>query len=191
MDIDRVQIVTDSLYVFNNQRMPSTWRRNGWKTSAGRPVENSDLWKRFLALRPMCKLRTDIIWRKGKKSPILKAVDRAAKDAGKAPTEPDRGFRQGKVGRSKISGGASSLYPAVGQEGIIRIYRSALLRKTDHKVYFDVFDALRNIFVEKRTAYASAAIAPELHRGHTYGVRFNSDPKYPQIVEVFGELPTP
>jgi ribonuclease HI len=191
MDIDRVQIVTDSLYVFNNQRMPSTWRRNGWKTSAGRPVESSDLWKRFLTLRPACKVRTDIIWRKGKKSPILKAVDRAAKNAGKAPTKPDRGFRQGKVARSKITGGASSLYPAKGQEGIVHIYRSALLRKTDHKIYFDVFDAGAQVYAEKCTAYVSVDIVGELHRGHTYRVRFNSDPKYPQIVEVFGELPTP
>jgi ribonuclease HI len=191
MDIDRVQIVTDSLYIFNNQKMPAAWRRNGWKTNAGRPVENSDLWKRFLTLRTARKVRTDIIWRKGKKSPILKSVDRAAKDAGKAPTKPDRGFRQGKVGRSKISGGASSPYPAKGQEGIVRIYRSALLRKTDHKVYFDVFDVQSNKFVDKCTAYAPAAIAAELHRGHTYQVRFNSDPEYPQIVEIFGVLPTP
>ena len=190
MDIDRVQIVTDSLYLFNNQRMPSAWRRNGWKTNTGRPVENSDLWKRFLTLRPMCKVRTDIIWRKGKKSPILKSVDRAAKDAGKQPTKPDRGFRQGKIGRSKISGGTSSPYPAAGQDGIVRIYRSALLRKTDHKVYFDVFDAGAQVFVGKCTAYVSAAIATELHRGHTYRVRFNCDPKYPQIVDVFGEFST-
>jgi ribonuclease HI len=188
LGVDRVQIVTDSLYVFNSQRMPLTWRRNGWKTNAGRPVENSDLWKRFLTLRPACKVRTDIIWRKGKKSQILKSVDRAAKNAGKAPTKPDRGFRQGKVGRSKITGGASSLYPAKGQDGVIRIYRSALLRKTEHKAYFDVFDEGNQIFVEKCTAYPSAAIAEELHRGHSYRVRFNSDLKHPQIVEILEEI---
>jgi ribonuclease HI len=189
--VQRVQIVTDSRYVFDNQTMASRWRKNGWRTASDRPIENSDLWKRFLSVRQQAKTRTDIIWRKGKKSLILKSVDRAAKEAGKQPTKPDRGFRQGKVGRSKISGGASSLYPARGQEGIVRIYRSALIRKTDHKVYFDVFDAQLDTFVEKSTAYVSAGIAAELHRGHTYRVRFNSDPKYPQIVEIFGESSTP
>jgi ribonuclease HI len=183
--VQRVQIVTDSRYVHDNQKMATQWRRNGWRTDSNRPVENSDLWKRFLSVRPSCKVRTDIIWRKGKKSPILKSVDRAAKDAGKSPTKADRGFRSGKLGRSKVNGGASSLFPANGQEEVIRIYKSALLRKSDHKVYFDVFDARAGKFLEKRTAYVSLAIMSELHRGHSYRVKFNADVKYPQIAEVF------
>ena len=128
---------------------------------------------------------------KGKKSPILKAVDRAAKNAGKAPTKPDRGFRQGKVAKIEDHRRGVFSYPAKGQEGIVHIYRSALLRKTDHKVYFDVFDAGAQVYAEKCIAYVSVDIVGELHRGHTYRVWFNADPKYPQIVEVFGELPTP
>jgi len=188
MDIGRVQIVTDSLYVFNNQTMPSTWRRNGWRTNAGRPVDNSDLWRRFLALRPMCKVRTDIIWRKGKKSPILKSVDKSAKAAGKSPTKKDRGFRTGKIGRSTLVGGSSSLFPARGQEQIIRIYRSSLIRKTDHRVYFDVFDEPSGHYREKCRAYVSATFIDQLHRGHSYRVKFNADAKNPMIVAILEDL---
>jgi ribonuclease HI len=186
--VNRVLVVTDSQYVYDGQTMARLWRSNGWKNKSDRPIENPDLWKKFLSVRLRIKVRTEIIWKKGKKTAILKAVDRAAKDAGRLPTKPDRGFRPGKVGRSKIVGGASSLYPAKGQEGVVRIYRSAVIRKTGHKVYFDVFDVLVGEFIEKCNAYASPEIAAELHRGHTYRVSFNADPKYPQITRVIEDL---
>jgi ribonuclease HI len=184
LGVQRVQIVTDSRYVCDNQKFAHYWRRNGWTTNANRPVENSDLWKKFLSVRPLARIRTDILWRKGKKSPILKSVDRAAKEAGKSPSKPDRGFRSGKIGRSKVKGGASSLFPAKGQEEVIHIYKSALLRKTDHKVYFNVLDGRSGEFVYKHTAYVSAPFIEELHRGHSYRVSFNFDSNYPQIIQI-------
>ena len=63
-EVQRVIIVTDSQYVSNNHRYASAWRRNGWKNSAGRPVENKDLWKGFLSLRASSRVRTDIVWQK-------------------------------------------------------------------------------------------------------------------------------
>jgi ribonuclease HI len=188
LGVERVQIVTDSLYVFDNQGRAIFWRKNAWKTFSGKPIENSDLWKRFLSVRAAAKVRTEIVWQKGKKSPILKSVDRAAKDAGKSPTRPDRGYRSGKVGRSKVKGGASTPFPANGQQARIHIYRSALIRKADHKVYFDVFDEQVASYVQKCTAYVSLALIAELHRGHSYRVRFNTEPKYPQIVEIIEHL---
>ncbi len=188
MDIERVQIVTDSLYVFENQRMPVNWRKNGWKTNVGRPIDNSDLWKRFLTLRSRCKVRTDIIWRKGKKSPILKSVDKSAKAAGRAPTKRDRGFRTGKIGRSKLLGGSSSLFPANGQEQVIHIYRSSLIGKTGHRVYFDVFDGPSGQYREKCRAYLAEGLVDELHRGHSYRVKFNADPRNPVIIGIVEEL---
>ena len=188
MGVERVQIVTDSLYVHDNQHMPSAWRKNGWKTNSGRAVENPDLWKRFLSLGPLCTVRVDIIWQKGKKSVILKVVDKGAKAAGKAPTKHDRGFRQGKVSRSKIKVGASSLFPANGQEKVIRIYRSALVGKTSDKVYFDVFDEIALDFREKCRASVVPGLIDDLHRGHAYRVRFNSDERNPQIVAIIEEV---
>src|ERR1700722_1289198 len=188
MEVSRVQIVTDSLYVFDNQMMPAVWRRNGWKTNAGRFVDNADLWKRLLTLRPLCKVRTEIIWQKGKRSPILKSVDKAAKAAGQSPTKHDRGFRPGKIGRSKLTGGSSKLFPAKGQQQIIRVYKSSLIRKTGHRIHFDVLDEASGQFREKCRAYVDAGLINELHRGHTYRVVFNSTPLNPMVISIVEEV---
>jgi ribonuclease HI len=44
----RVCLVTDSTYVKQGvtQWMPQ-WKRRGWKTAAGKPVKNVDLWERL------------------------------------------------------------------------------------------------------------------------------------------------
>jgi ribonuclease HI len=186
--VQRVQIITDSIYVANGYKSAPHWRANGWKTLAGRPIENFDLWKKFLSVQGRWKVRTDIIWRKGKKTPILKAVDRAAKAAGKVPSKIDRGFRSGKVGRSNVAGGSSSLYPAMGQEQTIRIYRSALIRKTEHKIYFDVYDDDSRTFREKCTAYVPPLLIGELHRGYCCRVQFGFDPRYPMLTAIVGDL---
>jgi len=138
LSVQRVLIVTDSLHVFDNFKRTPTWRTNKWVNAAGRPLENSDIWKRFLTVRRNVKVRTDIVWEKGKKSPTLKMVDRAAKAAGKTPQSFGRGFRGGKVARSKVTGGASCMYVPCGRNETIRIYRSGLIRKTGHKLTFDL-----------------------------------------------------
>jgi hypothetical protein len=38
--------------------------------------------------------------------------------------------------------------------------------------------------VESCYAFATTALAAELHRQHGYRVRFNENPKYPQILEL-------
>jgi hypothetical protein len=40
-------------------------------------------------------------------------------------------------------------------------------------------------------AFASPALAAELHRQHGYRVRFNDEPKYPQILENLEEVEIP
>ncbi len=46
-----VQIVTDSQYVKNGMtQWIANWKRNGWKTAAGKPVKNADLWQQLDAL---------------------------------------------------------------------------------------------------------------------------------------------
>ena len=189
--VQRVIIITDSLYAFDNFNRAPGWRSNGWRNSSGRPVENSDLWKRLLAVRQRTRLRTDLQWRKGKKSPILKAVDRLAKEAARNPQELDRGFRGGKMARSKIRGGAPSLYPARGQFPVIRVYRSSLIRKTGHKITFEVVHPETDAYELKCFAYADAVVAAQLHRQHCYRVRFNADPKNPLIEELVAEVACP
>jgi ribonuclease HI len=187
--VQRVLIVTDSLYVYDNHNRVAAWRANKWLNFAGRPIENSDLWKRFLSARQNVRVRTELIWKKGKKSPILKLVDRAAKNAGKSPQSFDRGFRGGKVAKSKVTGGSSSMYVANGQNETIRIYRSGMIRKTAHKITFDLFDKVAGSYIEKCHAYVCADIAGQLHRQHCYRVRFNRDPRHPMIEALIEELP--
>ena len=46
----RVQLHTDSTYVLNGiTKWITGWQRNGWQTSAKKPVKNADLWQRLAA----------------------------------------------------------------------------------------------------------------------------------------------
>lgn len=55
----RVRLVTDSTYVRDGvTRWMRTWKSNGWKTSAKKPVKNEDLWKRLDA----AAARHEIAW---------------------------------------------------------------------------------------------------------------------------------
>ena len=43
-----VRVYTDSKYVQNGiTKWVISWRKNGWRTKAGQPVKNVDLWKRL------------------------------------------------------------------------------------------------------------------------------------------------
>ena len=180
LGIQRVQLITDSSYVFNNHKSAITWRRQRWCDRLGRPIDNPDLWKRYIAVASNVSIRVDVLWTKGKKSPILKMVDRAAKEAGKSPLRVDRGFRGGKVGRSKVKGGSSSLFEASGQIATIHVYRSQTIRKEHHRIFFDLFDPDCGQFNRKCRAYVVGALKGDLHRHHCYRVKFNDEPRYPQ-----------
>lgn len=55
----RITVVTDSAYVKNGiQGWIEGWKRNGWRTSAKKPVKNADLWERLDAARS----RHDVTW---------------------------------------------------------------------------------------------------------------------------------
>jgi ribonuclease HI len=189
LGVQRVQLITDSKYVSEHHKRPTTWRKQKWCNREGRPIGNADLWKRYIAVSSKVSVRVDLHWVKGKGTSILKTVDRAAKEAGKLPSEIDRGFRSGKVGRSKVKGGSSSLYVASGQSVTIHIYRSQLIGKTHHRVFFDVFDPKNGVFTHKCRAYVPAALIGDLHRHHCYFVRFNEEPGYPVIVQIVTESP--
>ena len=186
--VSRVQIVTDSQYVFDNKGRAGSWRHNGWRNRHEREIENSDLWKRYLSAMSSVAVRLDIMWHKGKKSPVLKYVDRTAKAAALNPTERDYDYRTGKVGRSMSKGGGSAmLYPAQGQAATIRVFLTTIVRR-DEKVKFDLLDETTGEFVAKHVAYAAPQVAGQLHRGHTYRVRFNAVLRNPIIEEIEAEL---
>jgi ribonuclease HI len=48
----RVQLHTDSAYLLNGiTKWITAWERNGWRTSARKPVKNEDLWRRLIEAR--------------------------------------------------------------------------------------------------------------------------------------------
>ena len=186
--VSRVQIVTDSKYVNDYWRMAEYWRSQGWRNSSNRPIKNDDLWKELLSIRGKLRVRTDIEWTLGKKAPILRSVDKSAKSAAKQPTETDRGYRPGKIGRTKNQVfGAAALFPATGQQATVRIYHTALAGRSENEIKFQLFSDSRGDFFDKFVAYTQPEIGASLHRQHAYVVQFNNDPKYPIITAILEE----
>ena len=160
LGVERVQIVTDSKYVHDCLFLTDRWRKNGWRNLDGKPVENRDLWKRLLSVHSKVTVRTELKWMAGKKSLILKSVDKAAKTAACQPWKTDRGFKGGKVGRSKAGSiGSALMFPANGQEVLIRIYRNKPVGPADHKIFFTLYSEQSGDFTEKAYAFASPEVA--------------------------------
>ena len=84
-----ITIVTDSTYVKNGvTSWIHGWKRNGWKTSAKKPVKNDDLWKRL----DEAQSRHDVTWEwvKGHAGhPENERADELARE-GMAPFKPSR-----------------------------------------------------------------------------------------------------
>jgi hypothetical protein len=74
---------------------------------------------------------------------------------------------------------------------VIRPYKKTLAGKSENKVRFDVFLEDSGAYSQSCYAFASPALAAELHRQHGYRVRFNDSPNYPQIVEIIEEVAIP
>lgn len=51
-EFDKFEILMDSAYVYNSvvQGWVDRWSANGWKTKAGKPVVNVDIWKKLYLL---------------------------------------------------------------------------------------------------------------------------------------------
>lgn len=59
-----IDIFTDSKYIVDavSEWLPN-WQRNGWKTSAGKPVKNVELWREIVELKGFHKIKWN--WIKG------------------------------------------------------------------------------------------------------------------------------
>jgi ribonuclease HI len=84
-----ITIITDSAYVKNGVTgWIHGWKRNGWKTSAKKPVKNVELWQRLDAAQQ----RHDVTWEwvKGHAGhPENERADELAR-AGMAPFKPGK-----------------------------------------------------------------------------------------------------
>jgi ribonuclease HI len=184
-NVDRVQIFIDSKYVYENIYRARKWKANDWRNRHGEPKENSDLWKRLISAHSKTGMKVHFEWNLGKKTPVLRRVDKAAKAAAqRGGTDVDRGYRPGTVSRSKVKG-AATRFPASGQVASIRPYRKNIMRKGENKIRFDTFDAQG--YLKSCYAFAPPELAARLHRQHGYKVQFNDNLEYPQILDIVSE----
>jgi ribonuclease HI len=187
----RVQIFSDSQYVVDYQFSAPYWQKAKWRTHAGRPVANSDLWKDFLSSKSKAGVRIDICKVKNKSTPLLQRVDKLAKSAAKSHPRIDRGLIVGKIGRAKIKGGAT-MFRAAGQVLVIRIVGSKIVgREKENRLVFEIFDEGTSAYVSKHFAYCTPEIGSQMHRQRGFRVRMNDKADYPQVVEVIEEVPLP
>jgi ribonuclease HI len=189
LGIGRVQIFTDSMYVYEGYRWMIGWSQRDYCSSDGRPIKNDPLWRDLMRLRKKLRILVDVYWVQGKSTPATKQVDKDAKAAGLSPAHVDHGFKTGKIGRSKnaVKKGAR-LYPAAGQVTIFRVYQSVAARRGIELFKVQEFDEGRKDFFNKFDVYVDAAIGCELHRQHCYCVRMNDVPRYPGILEIIEEV---
>jgi len=186
-----VQLFSDSQYVVSGQFSAPFWQNSKWRTAAGRPIDNSDLWKRFVSAKTKAGVRVDIRKVKNKSTALLKRVDKLAKAAARSHPRVDRGLVVGKIGRAKISGTAT-MFPAANQVLVIRIVSSKTVGRTrENRFVFEVFDESTANYISKHFAYCTPATGAQLHRQRGFRVRVNDDPDYPQILEVLGEVALP
>src|SRR6185437_14203812 len=70
----RVRIFSDSRYVVDGQFSAPFWQLAKWRTAAGRPIANHDLWKNFLSAKAKAGVRVDIQKVQNKSTPLLRRV---------------------------------------------------------------------------------------------------------------------
>lgn len=187
----RVQVFSDSQYVVNGQFSAPFWQKAQWRTVAGRPIDNWDLWKELLSSKAKAGVRIDIIKVQNKSTPLLKRVDKLAKAAAKSHPRVDRGLVVGKIGRAKIKG-AATMFRAAGQILVIRIVGSKTVGRTrENRFVFEVFDDTTNTYISKHFGYCTPVTGAQLHRQRGFRVRMNDNADYPQILEVIEEVPLP
>ena len=189
--VTRVQIFTDSQYVKDNLPRARGWKKNDWRNQHREPRENADLWKQLLAAHAKAGITVHFEWTLGKKTPLLRRVDKAAKAAAiRGGPDADRGYKPGTIARSMVQG-AATRFVAKGQLTVIRPYRKNIMGGGEEKVRFDVVSEDEQYYIESCYAFTTTDLAVELHRQHGYRVRFNDNSNYPQILEIIEEVVLP
>lgn len=184
--LTRAIIITDSSYVYSNHQNVQYWKTNSWRNNEGKPYENADLWDSFLKEKQKTKLRTEIVWEKGKKNIILLRVDALAKQGADYPTKIDYGYNAGKFTATRTTNRkAATLFPAQGQIELIRVYRKSIYGKGEKQIYkitFDLYDKEKKIYIDKFVAYRSKD-CDDLKRNNCYEATFNESNTFPIILK--------
>ncbi len=184
----KIVVKTDATYIAENVGSALTvWRRNGWKTTEGKPVDNARQWKeliRLIALAYKHGKPASIVRVPGKKSPRTKAVDKLAKRSAK--TASTRQLIPTEVRRKRIDQPIEIGSVAMeGQLMTINIFKSEHQHVHKLSKYWYTVESKGSPYYK-----LVSAIYSELHhlRRRSYRVRVNHDTGNPRIVREFGEV---
>ena len=184
----RVVIWTDSMYLAKNfYNAQAVWPGQNWRTAAGNPVANAQLWQELLRQSRRTRKRVEIRWVKGhKKSKHNKTVDKAAKLSAQRAT--DKRASHVKVRRKLTS---RSVEPgSVGMQG----QRLTVRIVTDEYLSVPRMNRYKYEVVSKASPFYGRVdwifSEPEIYlsAGHTYHVRVNNDQKAPRIRKLYREV---
>ena len=186
--VSKVVVHTDSRYVVDNYPNSFYWRRAGWKNRYGRPVDHPELWKRLHTAVKRAGKPVRFQWIKGhsSKNPHNKQADRLARQSAKNPINTPLRYASvaRKLSKHQTQPGSVRM---LGQRVIIRIVTATYLKlQKEHKYRYEVVSDDSPDCGLVDIIYSSADVF--LRRNHRYDVTFNTDQKYPQIVEVHGEV---
>lgn len=191
LEVQLVQIATDSKYVHDSYQYSLQWSQKNWRNAHDRTVANIDLWKSLTRIRKKIagRPRVELVKIGRCSSTIAKNVDRDAKLAANSPLYEDDGYKPGKIGRARNNTGkAGQMYPAAGQDVIIHVYGTRSSDRGVQMVKFQTYCGERRDFVDKFWAYADDSTGNSLHRGNAFRVRMNDLPQNPRIVEIVERL---
>jgi ribonuclease HI len=187
-NVSRIVIHTDSMYVCEDyKRAMFEWPKTRWAKRGGAPVLNTELWKDLVkAIRATSRL-VDFRWVKGHRGdPYNKAVDKSAKRSARRATEPPLAqvSVRRKRSREMVQPGSVSVR---AQRLSIRVITCEYLHTQQvWKYKYEVVSKRRPCFSKVDWIYSPRDVP--LRDGHSYHVRLNDDPEYPQVIKVFREL---
>lgn len=187
----KIVIHSDSTYVVDHINSAKfQWASNGWITSTGTPVLNTEQWKELVRLirkaDQRLRLRVEFKWVKGhRKDPHNKAVDKLAKQSAAASGE--EAFRPKRV-RRKLS--PNPIEPGSvrmeGQTAAIRVITDEYLNRP-HRCYryqYEVTDPDSAYYQKADAAFSDHMLSA----GHVYVIKFNQNSENPRIDEVLCEM---
>jgi len=184
--ISRVFIRTDSLYLVENYRKAMfEWPKTKWLLQSGKPVLNAELWKRLTSEIHKAQARVEVTWVKGhSRDPHNIAVDRLAKESGRAPLKPALSYvsvRRKKTSESVQIGSVEMKAQRIS----IRIVTCEYLKTQKlWKLKYEVISKESPFKGRVDIIYSSHL----LKDGHCYYVKVNKNNKSPTIIRVFKEL---
>jgi len=183
---DKILVLTDSMYVRNNQNnLKYVWPNNQWNTKDGTPVLNLGLWKTLRKILVSFKKKIKIKWVKGHdKDKHNIAVDKLAKKSARNVFyEP---LQKSSVRRKQTD--KKTVKGSVGMEGqrlTIRIIETQSVRKGLFRYRYEVLSK-KSIYYKCADWIFSEILS--MRDGHTYYARVNKDNKNPQIIKCFREI---